>query len=402
MPRSPKLRKKNGYWMTKAGGQEKYFGLAANVTYADARKAYLEHLKRVGQTGSRRHVVTCLEVCDLHLDWVQKNRSDALYKQRKHFLDRWCDFNVAKGGRSALVRDLPYTQISQENLEEWLDHLLAVGELGMTSRSSAQTAVKACWNWAAKDAKGPLPRDFRPFLDMPKIQPPIKELTEDELVTEAEIELLFKWADADLGKVRGENGRYRQRMPKEYRVGKENPYRGFEDLLRVYHHTGARTSELSYIQVRNLLRRTKQVVLGKHKRSNTEAEKTTRRITLNDAAFAIFERHCHGKSSDDYVFTQGNGSPWNKDRLNDRFGKVRTLAKVRKVITIYDFRHLWISEALMAGNDIATVAKMAGTSIRMIEKVYGHFRNEHFVEAQERLDSDRLRRSRKAANEGEA
>jgi hypothetical protein len=45
---------------------------------------------------------------------------------------------------------------------------------------------------------------------------------------------------------------------------------------------------------------------------------------------------------------------------------------------------------------------MAGTSIRMIEKVYGHFRNEHFVEAQERLDSDRLRRSRKAANEGEA
>ena len=75
--------------------------------------------------------------------------------------------------------------------------------------------------------------------------------------------------------------------------------------------------------------------------------------------------------------------------------KVRKLAKVRDVITIYDFRHLWISEALMAKNDIATVAKMAGTSIRMVEKVYGHFRNEHFVEAQQRLDNDRLQRAKK-------
>lgn len=51
-------------------------------------------------------------------------------------------------------------------------------------------------------------------------------------------------------------------------------------------------------------------------------------------------------------------------------------AKVCANISIYDFRHLWISEALMADVDVMTAAKMAGTSVRMIETVYGHFRND--------------------------
>jgi integrase len=281
--------------------------------------------------------------------------------------------------------------VSVEDLENWLEHLLATG-LAETSCRAGQTAVKACWNWAAKENSGPMPSDYRPFAGMAKVRVPVKELTEEDLLTEQEIEQLFNAADADLGKIRGENGRYRRRTPKEYRQGEDNPYLGFRELLRCYYHTGARTSEIAVIRVRNVLSRTRQVVLGKHKRSRTQRDQRTRRITLNEEVFAIFERHCEGKSPNDHVFTQHNGSPWNQDRLDERFKKVRRLAGVREEITIYDFRHLWISEALMAGNDIATVAKMAGTSIKMIEQTYGHFRNDHFAEAQARLDADRRRR----------
>ena len=35
MARLPKLRKKNGYWMTKAGGTETYFGKVVRLAYAD-------------------------------------------------------------------------------------------------------------------------------------------------------------------------------------------------------------------------------------------------------------------------------------------------------------------------------------------------------------------------------
>jgi len=68
------------------------------------------------------------------------------------------------------------------------------------------------------------------------------------------------------------------------------------------------------------------------------------------------------------------------------------IGKIRDDITICSFRDLWISEILMAGNDVSTVARMAGTSIAMIERVYGHFRNEHLPEAQSKLDEVRRQR----------
>jgi len=40
---------------------------------------------------------------------------------------------------------------------------------------------------------------------------------------------------------------------------------------------------------------------------------------------------------------------------------------------------------LMAGVDVLLVARMAGTSVAMIERVYGHFRNQSYQEAQARL-----------------
>ena len=69
---------------------------------------------------------------------------------------------------------------------------------------------------------------------------------------------------------------------------------------------------------------------------------------------------------------------------------MRERAGIRDCITIYSFRHLWISEMLMAGVDVLLVAKMAGTSVAMIERVYGHFRNQSFQDAQARLDRFRV------------
>ena len=170
-------------------------------------------------------------------------------------------------------------------------------------------------------------------------------------------------------------------------------------MLRCYYHTGARTDELVSCEVGDVLLRTRQVILGKHKRSRTQTNPTIRHITLNDEAFAILQRNCQGKELSDRVFVNSDGKPWTVRGTAKRFERIKEVAakmklgKVRKAISIYDFRHLWISEALMARNDVATVARMAGTSISMIERVYGHFRNEHLQEAQQRLDDERKKRS---------
>jgi integrase len=124
---------------------------------------------------------------------------------------------------------------------------------------------------------------------------------------------------------------------------------------------------------------------------------SVRHINLNDAALDILGRLCKGRDPDEFIFQRPWGKPWTKKTLNIRLHSVRRIAvalgtKVREDVTVYDFRHLWISEALMASVDVMTVAKMAGTSVRMIETVYGHFRTDHYAEAQRMLEEKRQAR----------
>lgn len=160
---------------------------------------------------------------------------------------------------------------------------------------------------------------------------------------------------------------------------KVNPYESFAFLLRCYYHTGARTHELARVTVGDVLNRTRQIVLGNHKTSKTQREQRVRHVTLNNEALSIFECFSTGKNRSEPIFTSSDGKRWAMRSLHERFRRVKEVAAtqgigdVRDHITIYDFRHLWISEMLMAGNDVATVARMAGTSIAMIERTYGHF-----------------------------
>jgi integrase len=161
-------------------------------------------------------------------------------------------------------------------------------------------------------------------------------------------------------------------------------------LLQCFHATGARTSELLAARAADFQPITHQLVLGKHKRSKTLTEPAARRIALNAEVLGIVRRRCKGRPTDAAIFTQPrNGRPWDRHSAAERFCAVRERAGVRSTITIYSFRHLWISEMLMANVDVLLVARMAGTSVAMIEQVYGHFRNQSYQDAQAKLDRER-------------
>lgn len=128
---------------------------------------------------------------------------------------------------------------------------------------------------------------------MERTHVPLKSLTENDLITEEEITAIFRAAQLDLD-------RYHRFGPRKAR--EKNPYSGFGDMLRCYYHTGARTDELASCEVGDVLFRTHQVVLGKHKRSRTQRTPTIRNITLNAEALEIFERLCKGKEKTDKVF----------------------------------------------------------------------------------------------------
>jgi site-specific recombinase XerD len=169
----------------------------------------------------------------------------------------------------------------------------------------------------------------------------------------------------------------------------DNPYRGFVDMLRLYHWTGARTSELAAARVGHFVRKARQIVIGKEKRTRTMREAKARTIVLSDDAFAIVEKLCKGRDPTDPIFTDPQGRAWTKDTVCRRFEQVRKRAGVRGELTVYSFRHLWVSDALMKGIDVMSVAKMAGTSGAMIEKVYGHLTADHLRDHQNSLHQSR-------------
>ena len=251
-------------------------------------------------------------------------------------------------------------------------------------------SVKALFNTAAR--KGWLPSGYGLFASVEPVRLPLKPLAEADLLTPDEVGALLAHADADLTPVGCGRGS-RRRRPEEYRSGEANPWRGFGDLLRCFHASGARTSELLAARVADFQPITRQLLLGKHKRSRTMKDPLPRTIALNAEALAIVRRRCEGRPEDSPIFTQPrNGRPWDRHSVAVRFRAVRERAGVRPAVTIYSFRHLWISEMLMAGVDVLLVARMAGTSVAMIERVYGHFRNQSYQEAQARLDRERAAR----------
>lgn len=64
---------------------------------------------------------------------------------------------------------------------------------------------------------------------------------------------------------------------------------------------------------------------------------------------------------------------------------------VRKQITPYSFRHLYISELLMRGIEPFKVSKLAGTSQQEIERTYGHFFHHDLAQVSEEIDQQRQR-----------
>jgi integrase len=365
------------------------------VSYDEARRLFAAHISSLveQEQGSKRKALTAGELIDLFLDWVQKNRSEKTYSTRRTYCSRFGSFRVGGNG-GKLIADLPAHRIKSSDMEAWLDHLTGK-ELDPQTRRHAQTSVKHCWNWATRHPS-PTPYlspTYRPFSSVERVHVPAKALRENDLITDAEVKALFAAAEIDLDQ-------FHRFGPKTPRAPEDNPYRGFADLLRCYYHTGARTDELAQCRVGDVLFRTRQIVLGKHKRSRTQRTPAPRHITLGEEAFAIFQRLCEGKGPDDHVFTNSDGRPYHRNTLFTRFVRIKEIAaekdlgKVRDEITIYSFRDLWISEAMMAGNDIATVARMAGTSVGMIERVYGHFRVQHLQEAQARVEKLREQRGR--------
>jgi hypothetical protein len=96
-----------------------------------------------------------------------------------------------------------------------------------------------------------------------------------------------------------------------------------------------------------------------------------RKVALSPAAKSLFDRLSSDKSPDARLFTNG-GAAWRPHDWRDHVKEAASSAGLPSGVVLYTLRHCWITDAIVGGMDLLTVARLSGTSLAMIEKHYGH------------------------------
>ena len=104
------------------------------------------------------------------------------------------------------------------------------------------------------------------------------------------------------------------------------------------------------------------------RKSKTEA----RIVPLSSAASAFFTQQSRNRIGASPLLPDDFGKHWNKDGWKKPFKTAVAASKLPRETVAYSLRHASISELLVSGMDMHTVAKIAGTSTDMIDKHYGH------------------------------
>lgn len=106
-----------------------------------------------------------------------------------------------------------------------------------------------------------------------------------------------------------------------------------------------------------------------------------RNIKLPPNTAALFESVCKGRPQSAYAFVRDDGEQWCKDKWKYPIKYAAAAAGLPRGTTAYTLRHSVITDLVVGGLDLLTVARLSGTSVAMIQAHYGHLRADHAANA---------------------
>ncbi len=203
------------------------------------------------------------------------------------------------------------------------------------------------------------------------------------------IKQILRWAqiDAPILSMKLSKGNRREVLLTEEQhetLVRETKSEQFKHLLRFAWWTGARPSELRALKWQHVSGDFARATLVEHK--TAKKTKRARVIYFNQAAqAAIKELKEKAPKDQEHVFLNNRGEPYSKCAVVKRMGLLQEETGIR--VTAYAYRHSYVTRALLAGENIATVAELVGTSVDMISRNYGHLDKEkaHLRDAANRI-----------------
>lgn len=136
-----------------------------------------------------------------------------------------------------------------------------------------------------------------------------------------------------------------------------------------------RPGALAALKVGDFDTRTSALTIG------TDKAGAGRSILVPADTAALLKQQAKGKLPNAPLFMQANGQPWNKDAWKHPVKDAALAAGLPDAVTAYTLRHSTITDLVIGGLDLLTVAQISGTSVRMIEQHYGQLRGERAAAA---------------------
>ncbi len=132
-----------------------------------------------------------------------------------------------------------------------------------------------------------------------------------------------------------------------------------------------RPGALAALTVANIDKRIGVLSVGKDKAGQD------RRIKLPETTAAFFAEHAKNKLPAAPLLARADGKAWDKDAWKGPMKEAAAAAELPANVTAYALRHSVITDLVSGGLNLLTVAQISGTSVAMIEKHYGHLRDDH-------------------------
>lgn len=146
----------------------------------------------------------------------------------------------------------------------------------------------------------------------------------------------------------------------------ENCEGTFRDLIEGALLTGARYGELRTLLAGDFDKA--RCIL-----SIRDGKTGPREVPVSDAAAVFFNRLKARKLPTAFLFTRDDGKAWEHSDQDELMRAAAKVAKLPVGAVFYTLRHTHIASALSGGVGIHQVAKLCGTSVRMIELHYDKF-----------------------------
>ncbi|NTZ08183.1 tyrosine-type recombinase/integrase [Burkholderia metallica] len=278
---------------------------------------------------------TVADVCALYVEDRRKESGDsAAYNAERVFKRRIYDHPIAS---------IALDQLTKENVNKWRESLVPMGLEADDLRRAKDyanrefTSFKAALNFGYKE-------------NFIKSNEAWKAIGRYKGVSKGR----KGWLQAD------ERNTLLDAMPDDLRT--------FAKALLL---TGARPGELMKANIADYDKASGILTVINNKGKQTDASKRTREVVLSNPARELFEQAIGARKLGPIFIRAEDSKRWTALIYAKPFRQARKNAKLPHAV-MYSFRHSYISEMLSQGVDIFLVAKLTGTSSKMIDATYGH------------------------------